>query len=419
MIPCGDILRWEVDNAFNGYLTNFLNNNENILQKNGESIEDAICENITKLKDSFWQRESFCYGIYDAKCIEDALEVFILSNNTGKQLDKSDLIIATLQTSWNNISAGDEIDALNKSLNSKFVGSKPFDRKKLLKIFLAVAPFNIPISYSISAVNAEIIDYLEGYWPKFVSLMQNLITLTNAWGLNRNKALTSVNALIPVAVWLQKNSVNVVAENEIDKRNLEIARRWLLIAMVTSTFGGSSEQALSTARKVILNIEGDDFPLLELLDELDEHNSYNLKNIEGVEDMIGSFSYKIGSNKTSIRQLLMLIRDELNYDAEYHLDHIFPRATFERLHPEFVHKVENLALLTGRENAIKSNQTPATFWQNDRFNSRFRESNQLPVDKCIENNMAIYDDPIRLWECRFQEMTKRVFSMLNPEFVQS
>lgn len=409
-ISCADILSWGAESAFNQYVSYSLSN------KNDPDY--AIKErNLERLRARFWEDQAFSCGVYDANEMQDALEIFILSNNTGKPLDKADLIIATLTTSWNKISANEEIDSLVTELNRQIPSKRPFTKKSLIKSFLAIAPVNLPISHSIKRVTPTVISALEEFWPQFSAVMIKTVKLVKNWNLHQDKSLSSVNALIPISYSLLVNDINIDKEDLNTIKCLSDAKTWLYSALFSGSFGGKSDQAISDARDAVTAYQGIGFPIRELNIALNEHHNFDLLSRRGIENFIESLSYESISNKGVIMLVLKLIRGQLK-DTNYQLDHIYPQSNdfyIGEMGVRRLHKIENLELLTSVENKVKNNQSPQMLWNNEQFDDKWWLDNQLPAGIEIQNTRAIYDEPVRLLDYRKEKILTSLIKKLNIE----
>jgi len=412
LITCENILKWEDRDCFDDYVRRYLI----VHSKNQGGGPDNRKQNFLNLRRCFWEIDAYCYGIYEAESMQDALDVFLLANDTGKQLERTDLISATLQIAWDEYSAQEVLSALVTQLNREFNGSTPFDRKKLLNIFLMSAPSNINAQYKAKEFSPEVIQELEDYWPVFEKIMVKVVAQLKCWGLTNNGCISSANALIPLVRWVVKTNLDFVTENNLTLGEIEKARRWLISALFSSAFSGNSAKTINAARKIVDASEGSRFPFTDLHVEMDSHHSHDLVSKLGVVRFLDGLNYK--KDKHSLRLVLMLIKQNLKGgNAKYELDHIFPKAQYGDQYPEKVHTIANMQLLTKKENNEKSNQAPAMLWNSTTFDEDFRKSNQLPHDKQIENATAIYDAAERLWQQRRDLIAELVCDALGVQKV--
>ncbi len=393
LITCGNILDWEDRDKFEAYVKQYLSKHT---KYQGEGL-DSRRQNFKNLRNGFWGVRAYCYGIYQAKNLQDALQAFLLANDTGKSLEKTDLVSAMLQISWDNYSAREVIATLVTTLNREFTNS-PFDRKKILNIFLVSAPSNINAQYKVTEFKKETIQELEEYWPIFKDIMIAVVGQLKYWGLTKNGCMSSSNALIPLVRWVAKTKLDFATENKATLVEIDKARKWFISALFSSAFSGNSAKTINIARKIVDEAQGTTFPFSTLHGEMDLHHNSNLLSKDGVVKFLDKLGYDVGS--TNIRLVLMLIKTNLRGDFKYELDHIFPKAQHKDQYPEKVHAIANIQLLTKTENSQKSNQGPAMLWKRGHFGGDWLEHNQLSCDEQRENARAIYDDPERLWQQR-------------------
>ncbi len=410
LITCEKILRWENRDVFDQDIKRYLFQHP---KSQGDGPDNRE-QNFLTLRQRFWEVDAYCYGVYQAESMQDALQAFLLANDTGKPLERTDLISALLQISWDNYSAREVIADLVTELNKKFLPkSGPFDRKKILNIFLISAPSNINAQYRVKEFSKEIIQELENYWPTFKRVMVAVVAQLKRWGLTNNGCMSSANALIPLVRWVVNNKLDFATENKATLVEIEKARKWFISALFSSAFSGNSAKTINAARKIVDDSEGSSFPFTALHAEMDSHHSHDLISVAGVVRFIKGLSYNDGGS--NLRLVLMLIKKNLNSDYKYELDHILSKAQHEERYPVTVHSIANLQLLTKEENSQKSNQTPARLWNQDAFDGDWRENNQLPRDKQVENATAIYDDPERFWQQRRDLIAELVCDALEVQ----
>lgn len=407
LIQCERILAWENNEHFESWLSQYMvmhGRNKNI---RSEEIEN----NIRKLKCGFWEIEAYCYGVYPAKNVEDALNVFQLANDTGQSLDKTDLILATLQISWGRGALREEVPFLVRELNQNFPKNhRPFDQKKVLNLFFLTSDCDIPSSYRLKDFSAERVEELRKYWPRFKDQAKTLVDQISRWGFTNNRCISSINALVPILRWQVANKISYISEDNLTRIEIEKARDWLLISLLNGTFSGQSSRTLAAARDVIKHSTANYFPKKELLERLEEFHNHDFRTRQGLDRFVSELRY--GDN--NLRRLLMLIKRNIHDSTfEYQVDHIFPKFNYEQQYKEQVNSIANLQLLTPSENRLKSNNNPMILWSEERFDDKWREENLLTSDTEPENYKYIYDDPERLWTKRKESILNRIYDVLD------
>ena len=141
-------------------------------------------------------------------------------------------------------------------------------------------------------------------------------------------------------------------------------KHWLMIALLKRTFSGQPDNVLRPLRQVIRE-HHEAFPL----DEIFEALAPTARSMRFDETEIdGLLAYQYGRSYTFT--VLAFLYPWLKYDQRFHIDHIFPRAMFNRkelerrgipqdhwhLWLDHVNDLGNLQLLQGAVNIIKSDQ---------------------------------------------------------------
>ncbi|KII76126.1 DUF262 domain-containing protein [Vibrio renipiscarius] len=410
-IPCHDIMKWKTRDLFEEYVS-----------INNISLTLNWHKNINNLYSRIWVDEAFCYGECKAETMGDAVDIFVVSNSSGKSLDMTDLIMAYLSTSWDTIDAKNEVKTLVSELNKKFNKSKPFSTKSILKIFLCVSKDEkgnlLPSSTSniLKSLDADLIKRLENQWIHYRKSIFDVCTLIERWGLAKAGLLKSTNAVIPVLLWLMKNNVDITSETKDVAQNLELARRWLLMSLINGVFGGQSDSAIADTRKTILESNADSlaFPLAGLLKDGVKHGKYAFYNESDIMSFLSNLEYS--KDNSTISLLLYLVRGSyfkgIDRDTAYHLDHIFSKSDNPLV---FINNIGNIQLLPSKDNQKKSNRHPKMLWNSDNYGDEFLEMNILPVNPLYtdDGNYLIYDYPEKLIPNREVHLSKKIASLLE------
>jgi len=189
------------------------------------------------------------------------------------------------------------------------------------------------------------------------------VDAANAFGIDEN-TLTSVNALIPVAYYLQQHPrLTLRGESTSEVTNAKRVRVWLISALLNHVLGGSSDAMLAKLREV-LQIHyrpNGDFPIAALNKAVGEAGRIAAPSDNAVENVL-STTY----GKDTCFLALSLLYDERNWGTiNYSIDHLFPREAFKKNVPEQVRKLRdnfgNLALVIDYENSGKKDR-PLNEW---------------------------------------------------------
>ena len=413
LIRLAHIPNWESDPGFEHFLTNYFNS---IAGRNQAVPVDMIEENIRRLRTSIWETEAFCYGVYHAGDLQDALNAFQLANSTGKELEKTDLLMATLQVAWANIPLRRQLPERFQQINQRFQGNNPITTKNYLNVFVQSSEDGLPPGYRWSDLTPEVINNLRDYWGIFQNKYVALVEQLSLWGMTRSKCVSAINALLPILAMQARKNFRFEMENNVANAEVEKVRQWLLVVLMNRTFGGQSTAAVRDAFRVIDQYgRADYFPQRELFGVLENHHRFDFQTRDGLTSFVEDLTYQGGA--LQVRQLLMLLKDNTQPASVvgYEIDHIFPRNPYADQHPNDIHKVWNLQLLTAPENTNKTNQTPAVLYHNDTFSSDWRRHNMLPENDQTANVINIWDDPTRLWNARRDAIVDRLCQILNVE----
>ena len=191
--------------------------------------------------------------------------------------------------------------------------------------------------------------------------------MVNSFGIDRD-TLPSVNALIPVVYYLyQLGGAGLRGGTFFEVDNADRIRRWLTLALLSSSFGAASDTTLAEVRRVLQEHRAQrDFPI-------DAMNAATARSSRGAafgELAIESFlGITYGQREAFLA--LSLLYDERGWGTlQFHQDHIFPRSQFtparlaesglsapqQLQYRTLVNRIGNLQLLLPHENLTKLNQ---------------------------------------------------------------
>ena len=213
------------------------------------------------------------------------------------------------------------------------------------------------------------------------------LTLVNKFGIDQSN-LTSLNALIPLVLYLFKNpGKSFLGTTSFDVQNAVRIRHWLVLALLNRIFGRGAEQVLSSLRNVINKYPaGENFPSAELNSDLERMRFRMRWDDISLREYLNS-RYPVDFFKIS------LLYDDHFWDGQsMQQDHIFPQSLFEptnqlftSLTPEkqanylqLFNRIGNLELLNEQENNEKRAK-PFDKWLTTRDKS-FRQRHLIPED---------------------------------------
>lgn len=298
----------------------------------------------------------------ESQDLDKVLNIFIRVNSGGMILSYSDMLLSIATAAWKKIDARKAIYDLVEDLND--VGEKfSFNKDFILKSCLVLS--DIPaIEFRVSNFTRENMQKIEGNWEKIAKALKETVKLISSWGYSW-QTLVSAYAIIPLAYYLYKlgSPSNFITSTKfIEDRT--ILHKWLQIALLKRTFGGTPDSVLRPIRKAIQeNVSG--FPFASIQEALagtTKSMKFDRAELEGLLDYRYDQPYTFS--------VLAFLYPWLKYDQQFHIDHIFPKSKFttkemiaqniprENWHLWLDHynDLANLQLLQGPVNIAKSDQ---------------------------------------------------------------
>lgn len=394
--PVNSIMQFDDKARFDSYVDKLLDS----MESNEVSRTDrrVVERNLHKLYHAVWVDESIAYFTETSRSLERVLDIFVRANEGGTKLSKSDLLLSTITTTWGDLNAREEIYSYVDYLNAGLARNNDFDKDWVMKACLVLS--DLPNAYKVSNFTKKNLDLIRENWGRIKSALEMTVRLANDFGIDR-ETLTSSNALLPIAYYFFKTSVRF---NSTDATHLEAVKamhRWLVKALLASTFGGSSDGTISQARKIIQEslAVSSEFPERALLIGLRRQSHIDFTDPRSLDDLL-ALRYQ---DKTTFFALSLLHPDKRWGNAQYHVDHIFPQAslTKSKLISEGVSEwaiesylvgkdlLSNLQLLPYLDNIEKSNIAFRT-WLNGRSQA-FIDEHSIPADKGLYQSERFLD----------------------------
>jgi uncharacterized protein with ParB-like and HNH nuclease domain len=260
------------------------------------------------------------YYLEKGEELDKVLNVFIRVNSGGTQLSYSDLLLSIATAQWDEKDAREEITTFVDEINNIGYGFN-FDKDFVLKTCLVLSDFT-NIAFKVDNFNKKNMLTIEKNWDGISDSIRLAVNLVSSYGYHR-EILTSNNAIIPISYYLLKKELprNFV-ESSIYKDDREKIRKWLIVSLLKSTFGGQPDNVLRPIRNII-STNCSSFPLNEIAQSL----KGKPKSIEFNDDEITNlFFYKYGQKQTF--SVLVLLYPTLDFRNKFHQDHIFPKSFF-------------------------------------------------------------------------------------------
>lgn len=124
---------------------------------------------------------------------DEALDIFVRVNSTGRKLSKSDLLFSTLIDGWKD--GKDNIENLLATMNSKGDGFQ-FSRDYLMRLCLVLVDANTNLK--INSLTQDTIQKIRNNWNKINIALDSMSTMLSEIGICHEN-LTSYNATMPIA----------------------------------------------------------------------------------------------------------------------------------------------------------------------------------------------------------------------------
>jgi uncharacterized protein with ParB-like and HNH nuclease domain len=293
--------------------------------------------------------------------LDKVLDIFVRLNSKGKPLSKSDFFLSLATSKWTDLNAREEIEGLVDELNAEGFS---FNNDFVLKACLALGDVK-SIASSVNNIKMEM-SRIEGQWQTISEALRTSVDLIKDLGF-RERTLPSNNAIIPIAYFLKllKTPSNIFNINMVKDRQLIHA--WLNIAILKKSFGGKSDNLIKKLRDYMAENKPKQFPLDGIIELYrGQEKEFTLGDAE-IERLM---EYEYGDAYTF--PTLALLYPNIDFKNHIHIDHIFPKAIFNRkkltelgvpaeTHDEYingVNSIANLQLMDGRENSSKSETLP-------------------------------------------------------------
>ena len=183
-------------------------------------------------------------GLIHYYCIEEndydeALDIFVRVNSTGRKLAKSDLLFSTLIDGWSE--GKQSIEDLLAAMNSKG-DCFNFNRDYLMRLSLVLV--DADTNLKIQSLTQKTILNIRNNWNRIKTTLDTMSTLLADIGLS-HETITSYNATMPIAYYLYKGGKIKTSAQKIE------VKKFLSIAMAKRLFGVASNSALNSTRNAL------------------------------------------------------------------------------------------------------------------------------------------------------------------------
>jgi uncharacterized protein with ParB-like and HNH nuclease domain len=389
------------------------------LKKPGEVnsylIQNGIFQNYTQEQANFANNTLFqlhnvihitpliSYYKEKSQSLDKVLNIFIRINSGGTILSYSDLLLSIATAQWEEKDAREEIIKFVDEINDIGNGFN-FNKDFVLKSSLVINDFS-DFAFKVDNFNKANMLKIERNWENLTDAIRIAVKLVASFGYNR-ETLTSNNAIIPIAYYLHKiNATESYPDSNNNLEDKEKIRKWLILTLVKRAFSGQPDNVLRPIRKIIKE-NNTIFPLDKIVEKFKGTNKSLLFSDEDVENLT---YYKYGQGFTF--SVLSLLYPHLDYNNQFHIDHIFPKSLFTRTKLrkrgieeekidkfiDYLNYIGNLQLLGAIPN-IEKKDTEFKVWLEKTYpntdkQNEFKNTHNIPnVDLEFENFIEFFEE---------------------------
>lgn len=325
------------------------------------------------------RQETLVHGYEEREAdLSRVLSIFIRMNSGGTALSYSDLLLSIAVAQWSKLDARREIHDLVDELNDIGLGFN-LSHDFVLKAGLMLTEIK-SVGFKVENFTNENMALLEEGWGKIKEALMVTVQLAASFGLN-SQVLRAESALLPIAYYVHRHALKlhfVDAPAHAEER--EEIRGWLVRSLLKpSGIWGSGLDTLLTALRDVMKAAPADgpFPAAELSQAMAARGKPLTFSPEEIEELL-DLAYGDRSKRTFL--LLSLLYPHLSLKNHFHIDHVFPRASFYRNKlkafgfdsekiaelQDRVDRLPNLQLLEGLQNNAKL-ATPPHDWIKQTF----------------------------------------------------
>lgn len=403
----GDILNLKEPGEVNSYLIE-----NNIFQEYTSEQAKFANNALFKLHNVIHEKPLISYYKEQSQSLDKVLNIFIRINSGGTVLSYSDLLLSIATAQWEEKDAREEIIKFVDEVND-IGGGFNFNKDFVLKSSLVINEFS-DFAFKVDNFNKANMLKIERNWDAITNSIRIAVKLVSSFGYSR-ETLTSNNAIIPIAYYLFKigatESYPTSTKNLADKERI---RKWLILSLVKRAFSGQPDNVLRPIRKIILE-NHESFPTDLIINKFKGTTKSLLFSTEDIENLT---HYKYGQGFTF--SILSLLYPQLDYNNQFHIDHIFPKSLFTKaklrkrgiseenieIFYDWFNYLGNLQLIGAIPNIEKKDIEFKT-WLNkiypeQRNQEHFKETHYIPNTELeFENFIEFFEEREKLLKAEF------------------
>lgn len=300
---------------------------------------------------------------------EEVTEIFIRVNSRGRSLKTADLALATLSARWPGT-----IERLAQEADKWSAAQyAAIDFAFLARTLAAIATD----SRMLGGFSSADVDSLADGWERAKRGIEHMVMLLKQRaGIATSDLIPSINALVPLAVYLALHGME-----ELSDETADALLYWLFGAFITGRFSGSVDTAI--AQDALAARSAD--PVKGLFSNLGLFGA----RLNVTDDQLAGRSIRspyfllsyLAARKAGATDwwfgLPIGMNAEGAFALEYH--HIHPQARLRKAHSKAeINDLANLAFISGRANRKISNRAPADYLAE--LSSEQRGAHMIPED---------------------------------------
>ncbi len=406
----GDILNLKEPGEVNSYLIK-----NKIFQEYTTEQAEFANNALFKLHNVIHITPLISYYKEQSQSLDKVLNIFIRINSGGTVLSYSDLLLSIATAQWEEKDAREEIIKFVDEVND-IGGGFNFNKDFVLKSSLVINEFS-DFAFKVDNFNKANMLKIERNWDAITNSIRIAVKLVSSFGYNR-ETLTSNNAIIPIAYYLFKigatESYPTSTKNLVDKERI---RKWLILSLVKRAFSGQPDNVLRPIRKIILE-NHESFPTELIIDKFKGTTKSLLFSTEDIENLL---HYKYGQGFTF--SILSLLYPQLDYNNQFHIDHIFPKSLFTKAKLrkrgiseedietfyDWFNYIGNLQLIGAIPNIEKKDIEFKTWlnkiYPDQRNQDNFKEVHYIPnTELDFENFIEFFEEREKLLKAEFEKI---------------
>lgn len=321
---------------------------------------------LDTLRQVVFQDGVISYYAVDERELDNVLDIFIRVNSGGTVLSYSDLLLSIATAQWSERDARQDIHALVDEVNATGQGFR-FTKDVVLKASLVLSDIG-DIRFKVTNFNQQNMHRLEEDWDSIAAALKLGTKLLASFGFSE-RTLGADYVLLPVAYYLKMRGLDesyLPSDSWRDDR--EAVRKWLLRSLLkTGIWGSGQDTLLARLREAIKKHGTSGFPTTQIESAMAPIGKSLKFGAEEIDELL---DLQYGKPRTFVT--LSMLYPKFSFEAEVHVDHVFPQKLFYRKHlgaagvPSEQHEdytalmdgLPNLQLLPGAVNIRKQGMLP-------------------------------------------------------------